>query len=120
MKIHHLNRKVLLICVMVLLSTGSLTGASEKDMVQFQGVVMTVDVKKHSIVVNERLCVWNPQTLISDERGLPIEIDRLKAKTWVYVEGIQEKGDRRVFAKAIYLLPKYIDGKEKRLYPFIK
>jgi hypothetical protein len=47
-------------------------------------------------------------------------MDRLKAKTWVYVEGVQEKGQRRVLAKAIYLLPKYIDGKEKRFYSFIK
>jgi hypothetical protein len=56
-KTRHLNRKVILICVMVLLATGSLTGATEKDMVQVQGVVMTVDLKKHSMVVNERLCV---------------------------------------------------------------
>jgi hypothetical protein len=120
MNTHHLNRKVIVICVMVLLFTGSLTGATEKDMVQFQGIVMTVDLKKHSMVVNERLCVWNPQTPINDEKGLPIDMDRLKAKTWVYVEGVQEKGHRRVLAKAIYLLPKYVDEKEKRLYPFIK
>ena len=120
MNTHHLNRKVILICVMVLLSTGSLTGATEKDMVQFQGMVMTVDLKKHSMVVNERTCTWNKQTLINDERGLPIEMDRLKPKTWVYVEGVQEKGQHRVLAKAIYLLPKYIDGKEKRFYSFIK
>jgi len=119
-KRHHLNRITILICVIVLLSTGSLTGATEKDMVQFQGVVMTVDLKKHSMVVNERTCTWNKHTLINDERGLPIDMDRLKAKTWVYVEGVQEKGHRRVLAKAIYLLPKYIDGKEKRSYPFIK
>jgi hypothetical protein len=105
---------------MVLLSTGSLTGATEKDMVQFQGVVMTVDLKKHSIVVNERTCTWNKHTLINDERGLPIDMDRLKAKTWVYVEGVREKGHRRVLAKVIYLLPKYVDEKEKCLYPFIK
>ena len=120
MKPYHVNRKVILICVVVLLATGSLTGATEKDMVQFQGMVMTVDLKKHSMVVNERTCAWNKQTLINDERGLPIEMDRLKAKTWVYVEGVQEKGQRRVLAKAIYLLPKYIDGKEKRFYSFIK
>jgi hypothetical protein len=114
------NRKVILICVVVLLATGSLTGATEKDMVQVQGVVMTVDLKKHSMVVNERTCAWNKQTRINDERGLPIEMDRLKAKTWVYVEGVQEKGQHRVLAKAIYLLPKYIDGKEKRFYSFIK
>jgi len=119
-KPYHVNRKVILICVVVLLATGSLTGATEKDMVQVQGVVMTVDLKKHSMVVNERLFTWNKQTLINDERGLPIDMDRLKAKSWVYVEGVQEKGHRRVLAKAIYLLPKYINEKEKRLYPFIK
>ena len=120
MNLHHLNRKVILICVVVLLSTGSLTTAAEKDMVQFQGVIMTVDLKKQSMVVNERLCTWDKETLINNERGLPIERDRLKTKTWVYIEGVQEKAHGRVLAKAIYLLPKQIDAKDKHLYPFIK
>jgi hypothetical protein len=118
--LHHLNRKIILICAVVLLSTVSLTTAAEKDMVQFQGVIMTVDLKKHSMVVNERLCRWDKETLINNERGLPTEMDGLKTKTWVYIEGVQEKAHGRVLAKAIYLLPKQIDGKEKSLYPFIK
>ena len=120
MNLHHLNRKVILICVAVLLFTGPLTTAAEKDSVQFQGVIMTVDLKKQSMVVNERLCTWDKKTLINNERGLPIETDRLKTKAWVYIEGVQEKAHGRVLAKAIYLLPKQIDEKDKRLYPFIK
>jgi hypothetical protein len=118
--IHHLNGKIILICVVVLLSTGSLTTAAEKDRVQFQGVIMTVDLRKQSMVVNERLCTWDKGTLINNEKGLPIETDRLKTKAWVYIEGVQEKAHGRVLAKAIYLLPKQIDEKEKHRYPFIK
>jgi len=52
--------------------TGSLTGATEKDMVQFQECDDR-DLKKHSMVVNERTCTWNKQTLINDERVCPLK-----------------------------------------------
>ena len=97
-----------------------LTFAAEKDMVQFQGVLMTVDVKNHSMVVNEKLCVWNQQTIINDPKGSPTTFDRLQTKNWVYIEGVYEKPHHRIVAKTIYLLPNRIDEKEKGLYPFIK
>jgi len=33
---------------------------------------------------------------------------------------VEDKAHKRAVAKKIYLLPKYIDEKEKNLYPFIK
>lgn len=97
-----------------------LTFGAEKDMVQFQGVLMTVDLKKHSMVVNEKLCVWNHQTIINDAKGSPATFERLQAKNWVYIEGVYEKPQHRIVAKTIYLLPNRIDEKEKGLYPFIQ
>jgi len=108
-----------IILVFIIFAYG-LTIAAEKDMVQFQGVLMTVDLKKHSMVVNEKLCVWNHQTILKDAAGSPATFERLEAKKWVYVEGLYEKPQHRIVAKTIYLLPNRIDEKEKGLYPFIK
>ena len=105
---------------MLILILLSLWVSPEKDMVQFQGVLMTVDLKKHSMVVNEKLCVWNHQTIINDAKGSPATFERLQAKNWVYIEGVYEKPQHRIVAKTIYLLPNRIDEKEKGLYPFIQ
>ena len=81
---------------------------------------MAVDLKKHTMVVNERMCLWNRETVINNDRGTPAALDQLKAKSWVYVEGIYDKAHHRVLAKTIYLLPKYVEKKDKGQYPFIK
>jgi len=81
---------------------------------------MAIDFIKNSMVVNERLVVWDQQTLFNNEKAKPITVDQLKTKNWVYLEGVLDKDRKRVLAKKIYLLPKYIDDKEKHLYPFIQ
>ena len=106
--------------MLFILSLSGLTFATEKDMVNFQGIVMSVDMKKQSMVVNEKLCLWNRHTVINDARGSTATLDQLKTKGWVYVEGVYDKAHHRVQAKTIYLLPKYVEGKEKSRYPFIK
>jgi hypothetical protein len=47
-------------------------------------------------------------------------VDKLRAKTWVYIEGMKDNIKKRAIAEKIYLLPKYIHEKEKHLYPFIQ
>ena len=98
----------------------SLTFAGDKDIVKTQGIIMAIELFKNSMVVNERLVVWDQQTFFNNEKGKPITVDQLKTKNWVYLEGVLEKEKKRVLAKKIYLIPKYIDGKEKHLYPFIQ
>jgi hypothetical protein len=97
-----------------------LTFAADKAIVKTQGVVMAVDLKKSEIVINERKFVLNGNTTFFNERGYPVTVEMLKPKTWVYIEGTDEKAKRRVFATKIYFLPKRIDGKEKDRYPFLK
>ena len=81
---------------------------------------MAVDLKKHTMVVNERMCTWNQETIIRNERGLPAALDQLKAKNWIYVEGVYDKVHHRVLAKTVYLLPKFVEKKDKGQYRFIK
>ncbi len=109
----------LLLILLLSLFISSLTFAADKDIVTFQGKVMELDWKKKVIVVNERSFSFDQNTIVHNEKGSPVPQDNLRAKTWVFIEGVKDKSQKKV-AKKIYLLPKYIDEKEKHLYPFIK
>jgi hypothetical protein len=85
-----------------------------------QGVVMSLDLKKSTVVINEKTFVWDQQTTFYNEAGSPITIDKLRTKGWVYIEGENDKAHKRWVAKKIYLLPKFIGSKELHLYPFIE
>ncbi|MGQ9645240.1 MAG: hypothetical protein ACUVWO_01720 [Thermodesulfobacteriota bacterium] len=98
----------------------SLTFASGEGIVRLQGRVMEVDFGKNLMVVNERVFFWNPNTIFYNEKGSPIPADRLKAKSWVYIEGAKQNLKGKVVVEKIFLIPKYIDEKEKHLYPFIQ
>jgi len=108
---------VLMITLALVVSV--LTYASDRGIVKLQGVVMAVDLKQNSLTVNERTFSWDPQTLISNEKGQPVTPDKLKLGGWVYIEGVPDKANRRNIAKKIYLIPKFIQDKEKHLYPFM-
>jgi hypothetical protein len=97
----------------------SLTFAADKDIVTFQGIVTELDWKKKMIIVNERSFAFDQNTIVHNEKGFPIPQDTLKTKTWVFIEGTKDKSQKKM-AKKIYLLPKYIDEKEKYRYPFFK
>lgn len=107
------------LAILFSLFISSLTFAADKDIVTFQGIVMELDWKKKMITVNERSFVFDQNTIVHNEKGSPIPQDNLKTKTWLYIEGIKDKSQKKI-AKKIYVLPKYIDEKEKHLYPFIK
>jgi hypothetical protein len=107
------------LAILFSLFISSLTFAADKDIVTFQGMVMELDWKQKIIIVNERSFAFDKNTIVHNEKGSPIPQDNLKTKTWVFVEGVKDKNQKKL-AKKIYLLPKYIDDKEKHLYPFIK
>jgi hypothetical protein len=106
--------------VLSVLAIGALTFAGEKDIVKFQGVVMAVDLKKRTMVVNEKTCVWTPKTTILDLKGNAVTPDRLKAETWVYIEGERDQKNRRIVVQKFHVLPGRIDGKDKQRYPFLR
>jgi hypothetical protein len=97
----------------------ALTFASDKGIVKIQGIVMTVDVKKQIVTVNERSFACNEHTVVYTEKGLPTTFDKLKLRGWVYIEGVPDK-NRGNIARKIYIIPKYIDEKEKHLYSFME
>jgi len=108
------------LAVFSIILISSLTFASDKGIVKSQGILMALDLKKKTMIINEQPFTWDQDTVIHNEKGSPVTLDNLRARTWVYVEGVREKGQKRAVVKKIYLLPKYIDEREKSLYPFIK
>jgi len=118
-------KKSLLIGQIILISSClfifcTLAFASEEDTAKIQGMVMDLDVNKNTMIVNEKLFVWNQNTAIYNDKGSPMTIDKFKPKTWVYIEGERDKNNRQIIIKKIYLLPKYVDKKERHLYPFME
>lgn len=113
------NRRIILI-VLFTLVISSLTFASERDIVKTQGLVMAVYLSKNLMIVNERRYVWDQKTVFFNDKGSAITVDKLQTKAWVYIEGEEDRINKRVWAKKIYLLPKYINEKEKHLYPFME
>jgi len=98
----------------------TLAFASEEDIVNIQGMIMDLDVKKNTMIVNEKLFVWSQNTSIYNDKGSPITIDQFKPKAWVYIQGERDKNNNRIIIQKIYLLPKYIDKKERPRYPFME
>jgi len=98
----------------------SLTFASEKDILNIQGIVMEIDLKKNTMIVNEKLFRWDQKTSFFNDKGSPITIDKIKVKSWVYIEGVNDIPNKSVLTNKVYLLPKRINEKEKHLYPFLK
>ena len=100
----------------------TLTYAFGEDQIRLQGKVMELNIKGNMMIVNERLFVWDEKTIMNNDKGIPITIDKFKPKSWVYIEGERDKikSDKRIMIKKIYLLPKRIGKNERDLYPFIQ
>ena len=108
----------LLVCLILVLSTSAF--AQDSNIVKLQGRVMSLDLYRNVMTVNEKVFVLDPQTTVKDEKDYPVSIDRLKPEAWVYVEGENNKVIKKLVAKKIYLLPKYIEKRERHLYPFME
>jgi hypothetical protein len=113
-------KKGILLSVFFLLVFSALTFSADINIVKMQGTVMSVDLKKSTVVISEKTFVWDQKTAFYNEKGSPITVDSLKIKGWVYIEGENDKANKRWVAKKIYLLPKFIERKERYLYPFIQ
>jgi len=92
------------VCFIFLFS--ALVFAQAKDL-QIKGKVMNLDFSKKTVIVNEKTCVWNSNTLFYDEKGFPISItaDRLAKGTVVSIEATWIK-KKPLVIKKLTLLPK--------------
>ena len=117
---NHIIKKRIPLSIIFVLIFSALTLASGEEIVKIQGVMMSLDLKKNVMIVNERLFTLNKNTAIHNDKGVAITIDKLKPNTWIYIEGLKDGTNKRTVVRKIYLLPKYIEEKERHLYPFIQ
>lgn len=90
-----------------------------EEQLRIQGRIMSLDLKKNTMIVNERYFYWDEKTNFYNASGTNIKVDKLKLNSWVYIEG--ENGDnQKIMIKKIYLLPRRIDKRERNQYPFIQ
>jgi hypothetical protein len=115
----HVHRLALFTIVFMFILS-ALDFAQGQDAFKIQGLIMNVDLQKNMMIVNEGTFIWNQNTKFYNEKESLVTVDKLRAKTWVYIEGVKDSAQKRMMAEKIYLLPKYIPGKEKHLYPFIQ
>lgn len=117
MKNHHSYRSVIA-SISFAIFFSSLTFASGEEIYRNQGIIMSIDLKQKIMVVNERIFTWDHTTMIFNEKESPISIENFKPNKWVYIEGVREKKKNPMRIEKIYLLPKYVDKKERHLYSF--
>jgi hypothetical protein len=112
------SKNIMILLFSTIMIFSMLAFASAENRVKSQGVVMNIDFKKNTMIVNERTYLWNKSTGFYNDKGTPITIDRFKPQSWVFIEG--EKQEKNFLIKEIYLLPKKVDKKERHLYPFMQ
>lgn len=109
----------------IILSTAGLimifhfSNTSGGEQLQIQGRIMSLDLKKNTMIVNERYFFWDEKTNFYHANGTNIKVDKLKLNSWVYIEG-EKDGSQKIRINKIYLLPRHIDKKERHQYPFIQ
>jgi len=112
-------RNEVFLLVFLILVFVSPTLGQENNPVKVQGRVMSLDLYKNVITVNEKVFVLDSQTMIRDDKDYPAGMDRLRPEAWVYVVGENRSAIKKLVAKRIYLLPKFIGRKERNSYPFM-
>jgi hypothetical protein len=114
-------RQSIIFILIAFFTISFLAFAADQERVRFQGKVMELSSKKEKMmIVSERTIAWNEGTEFYNHKGISIPVENIKKGNWVYIDSVNDKKIRRITAKKIYLLPKYIDKKERYLYPFMK
>lgn len=80
--------------------------AAEEGILRLEGSVMSIDLKKNIMVVNEKTFIWDKKTIFLNESGTPITPDQLKIDRKVYIEGERLGRKKGILIKEIRLLTK--------------
>ena len=76
------------------------------EMIKTRGILMEIDFKNNTLIINEKKFIWDSNTAIEDERGSIIKIDRLKPNTPIYMESVEDPINKRLLIKKIRLIKK--------------
>ncbi len=76
------------------------------EIIKTKGVLMEIDFKNNTLIINEKKFTWDSNTAIEDERGSIIKIDHLKPNTPIYIESVEDPTNKRLLIKKIRLIKK--------------
>ena len=95
----------LIVCVVFIFPAFAF--AAKDNVLSIQGKVMSLNMTKKTVVVNETAFLWNAESVFYDEKGAPIPFteDRLRIGTRVSIEATWQK-NKPYTIKVISLLPK--------------
>ncbi len=77
------------------------------------------NVKSGYLIISEMKINIDKTTKVMDHRGNPILLTEFQPKKWVYMEIEQDQSNKKIKARRIYLLPRYINPQEKKQFPFM-
>lgn len=105
---------------LILLIPLSLAQAKEGNPIRTQGLINPGgNPKAGYLFINEMRVYYDRTTLLMDQREMPIPITEFTARKWVYME-VEKDSRGRIRARKIYLLPHYINPKERKKLSFMK
>jgi len=96
-------------------------GSKDIKVLRTQGLINPGgNLKTSYLLINEMRIYFDGSTKIMDRNSKPIPVTLLKPKNWVYMEIEKDSTQKYFKAKKIYLLPNYVNPKEKKIYSFMK
>ncbi|MGQ9509654.1 MAG: hypothetical protein ACUVTN_09690 [Thermodesulfobacteriota bacterium] len=76
------------------------------EVIKTKGILMEIDFKNNILIINEEKFTWDSNTVIEDEKGSNIKINNLKPNTPIYMESVEDPGNKRFLIKKIRLIKK--------------
>jgi len=111
-----------LIGLIILLYQSPLSlAATGGNVLRTQGLINSEgNLKAGYLLINEMRVYIDKMTKVMDHREVPISITELKPKKWVYMEIEKDPSQKIIKARKIYLLPYYVNPKERQRFSFMK
>ncbi|MEM3112701.1 MAG: hypothetical protein QXY90_06650 [Candidatus Anstonellales archaeon] len=83
-----------------------LIGFSNEEVIKTKGILMEMDLKTQTLIINEKKFKWDSNTAIEDEKGYSIKMESLKPNTPIYAESVEDPLQKRLLIKKIRLIKK--------------
>lgn len=81
-------------------------GFSNDEVIKTKGILMEIDLKTQTLIINEKKFKWDSNTVVEDEKGYFIKIDILKPNTPIYIESVEDPLQKHLLIKKIRLIKK--------------
>ncbi len=81
-------------------------GFSNDEVIKTKGILMEIDLKTQTLIINEKKFKWDSNTFVEDEKGYFIKIDILKPNTPIYIESVEDPLQKHLLIKKIRLIKK--------------